>query len=833
MVHARALARRGAAEQFHATVTSIDRSSWPRLEPLLDQSLELPAPERAAFVERLRERDPDIARELLELLERDEEVERTQFLELPGVPSLAGLELSGWTLERPLGHGGMGSVWLAHRSDGQFEGRAAIKLLNLTLVRASGLERFRREGSILAHLTHPDIARLLDAGVSDTGQPYLVLEYVDGVRIDEWATEQQRSVRSLVTLFLRVLDALGHAHAGLVIHRDLKPSNILVTTDGRVKLLDFGIATLLSDAQGHDDGASGGDGSLHASVTLEGRALTLEYAAPEQVSGGTISTSVDIYAAGVLLYVLIAGRHPTAEGCTTPAEILAALVERQPYALGVGDLDAVIAKALAKDPAQRYRTVGELADDLSRWLRHEAVRARPPAWSYRARKFVRRNRVETAAAFGVVIAVAAGIALSLSSAHRATVERDRAEAASRESEAVNNFLIQLFETSDPVEAGGDTLTARELVRRATSRVQQLGAVPFEQARLLTVIGRLNLSLAQYEAAYAALSQALAIEQRSRAGATLETAEILRPLAQVFVHEAKYAAADSVTRQAFQIEERVLGREHPDLALLLHELAAIAIYRADFAGAESYQRRALELREKFIGPGDTLTADSHVDLGAILRSARRIPEAEKEFRRGLALRARASRPDNPQLAHAMLQTAYLLDEEEQRYDEAEPLYRQALAIRRQVYGDGHPLVGATLQDLAEFLSHRGDTAAAVVAAQDGFAIMRRAYGPEHPVVATFMARLATVLHRAGRFAEAETLFRTSIAMDQRILGPDHVNVGGVEVSFARLLIARHRFALADSILRDAIRIGELQGDGRFPAPAARDLLEQLPARDSKR
>ncbi|HWJ16086.1 MAG TPA: serine/threonine-protein kinase, partial [Gemmatimonadaceae bacterium] len=214
----------------------MDLPSWSRLEPLLDEALELPADERGPFVEQLRARDPDLARDLSGLLARDDEAERTHFLEPISVASLAGLELGGWTIERPLGHGGMGSVWLAHRSDGRFEGRAAVKLLNLTLVRPSGLERFRREGSILARLTHPDVARLLDAGVSEAGQPYLVLEYVDGVPIDEWASVHDASVASRVTLFLQVLDALSHAHASLVIHRDLKPSNILVTSDGRVKL---------------------------------------------------------------------------------------------------------------------------------------------------------------------------------------------------------------------------------------------------------------------------------------------------------------------------------------------------------------------------------------------------------------------------------------------------------------------------------------------------------------------------------------------------------------------------------------------------------------------
>jgi serine/threonine-protein kinase len=801
----------------------MDLSSWPRLEPLLDQALELPPDERSRFVERLRANEPDLARELTELLARDDEAERTHFLEPTPAASLAGLELGGWTLDRPLGHGGMGSVWLARRSDGRFEGRAAVKLLNLTLVQASGVERFRQEGSILARLTHSDIARLLDAGVSGTGQPYLVLEYVDGVRIDDWAS--QRSVQSRVTLFLQVLDALSHAHASLVIHRDLKPSNILVTADGRVKLLDFGIAKLLGDARGER-------GAL-ASVTLEGRALTPEYAAPEQVTGGPITTSVDIYAAGVLLYVLIGGRHPTSAGCDTPAEVLAALVERQPTPLGHGDLDTVLAKALAKDPAQRYRTVAEFADDLTRWLRHEPVRAQPPAWSYRARKFVRRNRPQTAAAIGIVLAIAVGVALSLGEARRAAAERDRAEAASRESDAVNNFLIQLFETSDPAEARGDTLTARELVARAAARVEGLRAVPLEQALLFDVTGRLNLSLGRYGAAYDAFARALTIQQRAGAGESLEAAATLRQLAQALARLVKYAAADSAARRALQLEEQVLGPDSPDLAVVLNEAAGIAVYRWDLARAEGYQRRALALRERFRGADDSLTGDTHLDLGAILRRERRIPEAEQEFRRGLAIRTRTSGRDDPQLAHAMLETAYLLDEEEGRYAEAEPLFRQGLAIRRRAYGDAHPMVAATLLDLAEFLVHRGDTAAAPAPARDGFAIMRRAYGPEHPVVATFMARLAAVLHRAGRLAEADSLFRGSIAMDRRILGPDHVNVAGVEIDFARLLIERRHFAAAESVLHDAIRIGDRVGPARYPAPIARKLLEQLPARDAKR
>ena len=810
----------------------MDLSSWARLEPLLDEALELPADERAPFVEQLRAREPELAGELSALLARDDEAERSHFLDPVPIPSLAGLELGGWTLERPIGYGGMGSVWLARRSDGRFEGRAAVKLLNLTLVRASGLERFRREGSILARLTHPDIARLLDAGVSDGGQPYLVLEYVDGVRIDDWATAQERSLQSRVTLFLQVLDALSHAHASLVIHRDLKPSNILVTGDGRVKLLDFGIAKLLGDARDGDEPRLGSEQGARDSATLDGGGLTPEYAAPEQVTGGPITTSVDIYAAGVLLYVLIGGHHPTSAGCKTPAEVLSALVERQPAPLGVGDLDTVLAKALAKDPAQRYRTVGELADDLTRWLHHEPVRARPPAWSYRARKFVRRNRVETAAAMGVIAAIAVGVALSVSGAHRAAVERDRAEAASRESDAVNTFLIQVFETSDPLEARGDTLTAADLVARATARVENLRAGPLQQARLLDVIGRLNVSLGRYGPAYDAFTRALAVQQRAGAGESLEAGGTLRLIANALVRLVRYPEADSVMQRAIQLEERARGPNNADLAVLLHEAAAIAIYRADFARAERDQRQALALRERFRGAEDSLTADSHVDLGAILRRERKIADAEREFRLGMAIRARTSLADDPQVAHAMLETAYLLDEEENRYAEAEPLFRQALAIRRRAYGDGHPLVAAGLLDLADFLVHRGDVEAAVAPARESFAVMRRVYGPEHPEAVVFMARLGVVLHRSGRLAEAESLLRSSIVLDRRILGPNHPNVGGVEIDLARLLIDRHEYASADSFLLDAIRIGERGGPGHFPAPIARELLEQIPVNERR-
>jgi eukaryotic-like serine/threonine-protein kinase len=377
----------------------IDRARWQQLEPFLDKALELSDDERAPWLAELRSQSPEIADELTLLLSGEVIADRRGFLSEPMDVSLVGLTLGAYTIERPLGHGGMGSVWLARRADGQFEGRAAVKLLNLALFSARGQERFRREGSVLARLTHSGIARLLDAGVSVGGQPYLVLEYVEGQRIDVFVTEHSLSRDARIRLVLQVLAAVSHAHANLVVHRDIKPSNILVTSDGTAKLLDFGIAKLIVTEGSGEHAPLTGDG---------GRALTPEFAAPEQARGDVVTTATDVYALGVLLYLLLSGRHPTGEGCRTSGEAIAALYSVEPERLGLGDLDNVLAKALRKTPQDRYQTATAFADDLRHYLQHEPVSAQADSIVYRARKFVRRNRIPVIAAavttLGLVVA---------------------------------------------------------------------------------------------------------------------------------------------------------------------------------------------------------------------------------------------------------------------------------------------------------------------------------------------------------------------------------------------------------------------------------------------
>ena len=438
----------------------LPRSNWLTLEPLLDQALELAPEARSLWLADLSISSPELAADVEAFLAEEAAADRSGFLTGVRDVSLAGLELGAYRLERQLGQGGMGTVWLARRADGRFEGQAAVKLLNLALVSATGQERFRREGSVLARLTHPGIARLLDAGVSPAGQPYLVLEYVDGQPIDAYVRERKLPQAALLRLFLQVLAAVGHAHANLIVHRDLKPSNIFVTTDGDVKLLDFGIAKLIDDE-------SANDRSLLTAAG--GRIFTPQFAAPEQVHGADLTTATDVYALGVLLYLLLSDRHPTAEGARTPADYLTALLEVEPARLGVGDLDTILAKALRKAPGERYQTVAAFGDDIERYLRREPVSARPDSMTYRMGKFVRRNRGGVAVAALVTLALLGTTGAAVRQSRAAQRQRDEAVLGLKRQRMMNS--IQEVILGDERSASGQPLSSAERLQMAARMLE--------------------------------------------------------------------------------------------------------------------------------------------------------------------------------------------------------------------------------------------------------------------------------------------------------------------------------------------------------------------------
>ena len=479
------------------------RESWLSASPYLDSALDLPPGERAAWLAGIRAATPDLADQIERWLAECDALEGSDFLEgatavEPAREALTGLEVGPYRLLEPIGHGGMGSVWLGERADGRFEGRVAVKLLNAALVGRAGEARFAQEGRILARLTHQQIARLVDAGTTAIGQPYLVLECVAGVPIDRYCDEQRLDVPARLRLFLDVLAPVAHAHGNLVVHRDIKPSNVLVTPAGEVKLLDFGIARLLD---------ASGEGPAPSSLTRDGDALlTPAFAAPEQVGRGAITTATDIYALGVLLHVLLAGRHPAEAHLDSHAELMRAIAEVDPPRMSAsvadarlrtpagvtaaaaarlttperlvralrGDLDLIVGKALRKAPVDRYESVGAFADDLRRHLSHQPVLARGASVGYRSGRFVRRNRAAVALATIAAMAAGAGVVATLNQSRRAAAERDFALEQLARAEAVSDMNAFLLSDAAPL---GQSFTAGDLLARAEALVSRYPSDP--------------------------------------------------------------------------------------------------------------------------------------------------------------------------------------------------------------------------------------------------------------------------------------------------------------------------------------------------------------------
>jgi serine/threonine-protein kinase len=532
--------------------------SWNAISPLLDDVLDLPAGERCGRLAQLRRQHPEVADALGEWLREYEVMDSGGFIEgptsrLPAASALDGLELGPYRLVELIGQGGMGAVWRAERRDGQFDQRVAVKLINAAMMDRSGTERFAREAAILARLTHPAICRLLDAGVAPFGAPYLVLEHVQGEHVDRYCDARRLGIRDRLRLFLDVLAPVAHAHANLIVHRDLKPANVLVSDDGHVKLLDFGIAKLLH---------AGADAPT-ASGSRDG-ALTPAFAAPEQLTGEPVTTATDVYALGVLLYQLLTGCHPSLGETVTPAALVEAVVHVDPprasEAAGragesvagaaararstpperlrrdlAGDLDTILAKSLKKAPAERYATVTAFESDIRRYLTHRPISARPDTTGYRLRKFARRHRVPVALAATALLALVGGLAGTLTMASRATAQAARADRQAAEAtaqrdfarrqlvraEAVNDLNAFLIADAAPM---GSTFTARDLLARA-ERIASRQADDPDGARVDSLIsigalygniGEIARSTALLEQAYAGASMHADASLRARA-----------------------------------------------------------------------------------------------------------------------------------------------------------------------------------------------------------------------------------------------------------------------------------------------------------------------------
>jgi len=703
-----------------------DKARWDALSPLLDELMALDVPARAERIAQLRRDGHADATDLADLVVQYAEMEREGFLEGPLVrpvqePGLQGQVVGSYTLDSLLGQGGMGTVWLAHRSDGRYDARVAVKLLNPALLGPGGIERFRREGQALGRLTHPNIARLIDAGVTQTGQPYLVIEYVEGETITKWCDSRRLDVRASVRLFLDVLAAVAHAHAKFILHRDLKPSNIMVTAEGQVKLLDFGIAKLL------DDGA---DATPMSDLTrLGGYAFTPEYAAPEQVQGDEVSSATDVYSLGALLYVLLTGRHPTVGTGRTPLERMRAIVDTEPVRPSEaaralrGDLDNIILKALKKSPAERYPTVEAFAEDLRRHLNHEPVSARADSFAYRTGKFVVRNRLAVGAAAIVLLTIIAGAAVSVWEAVEATRQRDRALSLVARNDAVIEFVKGMLTEVAPAD---QPVRVADLIERSRSILIREDDIPEHRAAILSMLSSYYLSSGNPAQAQDMLARA-----RELTEATTD-----RDLRALLLCESAYAAS-------------LLGR--PDDAKMLIEQGLAASVHT------------------------TSEVQCVRNRGFIAQNTND-PQAALEY----ALRAqtllRASpipKPDIEAFVLADIAAAHYLAG---RNGEAERFYAQALAKMTEIGRGESPSVFFLRNNWGLASNSAGDTRRALEQYDEALRIaVQRSVGGEPPPY--LLVNRASALSSLARYPEALEAYRVAIESATRA-GHTNVRVGAL-------------------------------------------------------
>jgi serine/threonine-protein kinase len=661
-------------------MSTLGPERWNAVSRYLDQALAMLDDERPPWLASIREQSPELAADLQTLLGWHSALVREGFLER-GAPlprPWAMQTVGAYRLLSAIGQGGMSSVWLAERSDGRFEGLAAVKFLNLALV-GPGEQRFKREGSILARLAHPNIAHLIDAGLADNGQPYLVLEYVDGEAIDRHCDHHALAVEARVRMFCDVLDGVAHAHANLIVHRDIKPSNVLVAGDGRVKLLDFGIAKLLEDEA---------DGVVATMLTHDGGVgLTPAYAAPEQVTGAPVSTATDIYALGILLYVLLTGQHPAASALGSHAALMKAIVDTDaPPPSDVvasarlrrqlrGDLDTVVAKALKKDPRERYASAAAFAEDLGRHLRHEPITARPDTLAYRAVKFVRRNRVAVAAAALVL----AGLTVAFYE-----VNRERA-LAQRRFVQVRQLANSLFDIDLQVRQLAGSSRARQLIVDTS--------LEYLQRLALDVRGDPDLSL-EIGTAYMRVARVQGVRTSPNLGQTEQAEQSLR-------------TAEALVSSVLTIQPRN-RTACLRMAQITHDRMILAADRRSDAEALGLARMSAEWMDKYLATGDADLSEG-VQVLIVLSNVSKRFRAEHQFDEALRLSRRAidiaPSVNQPLYVGALLQNTALVHRDRGELDEALHDIREGARILEPDPRSAHPPAGP-LMNLVAVLAEQG-------------------------------------------------------------------------------------------------------------------------------
>ena len=653
-----------------------------------------------------------------------------------------GRRIGPYRVDRLLARGGMGVVYLAFRED-DYEQQVALKLIPRDRLSVRGLERFYEERQILARLQHPHVARLLDGGTTEEALPYLVMEYVEGRRIDDYCEENGLGLRQRLELFCTLCDAVQFAHRNLIVHRDLKPDNVLVTEDGVVKLLDFGIAKLLDDEAGSPVPSKG--------------LMTPAYASPEQHQGLAVTTASDVYSLGILLCKMLTGRAEA----TAPSTLT---TDRTLHRRLAGDVDAIALKALRLDPEERYASAVLLAADVRRYLDHLPTEAYTGGFVYRARKLVRRHKLGVTLALTVLGFSAASTVLW----RRAVHEKDRAEMSQLRAEQVSTFLEEIFKTADPNTARGDPPKVREILDQGRQRLLggELDEAPEVRAELLGTLGSIYNDLGFLADARALKEEALRVRREADPSDRPELAVELNNLGRIFYDEGDFGAAQTSFRDAIAVWRRL---ESPDVVFGLRNLAAVAMAEKRYVEALARHQEVLDIQRRRLGDDDPEMASTLYSLGSLYRRQGELGEAESLMRQALAVYETAYGSDDTRVAtvkNSLGRLLYL----QGRPVAARKLYEEALEAQRRLLGDDHVRVAVNRRLLAELLLDEGETAAAGELLEAALEILRRA-GADDSGIARTECLQGSYLAATGRYEEAEALLLESYQRLRDLEGED--------------------------------------------------------------
>ena len=800
---------------------------WDQVKELFTLALERGPEERSDFLRQACAGNDSLRSEIESLLSSFDGaatfLEDCPAADLVSAQSLAiaGKRVGAYRIRREIGQGGMAVVYLGERDDQNYRKQVAIKMVKPGVDTEPILQRFRNERQTLAALDHSNIVKLLDGGSSEDGAPYLVMEYVEGLPIDQYCDLHQLSIDDRLRLFGQVCSAVQYAHENLVIHRDLKPGNILIAKGGVPRLLDFGIAKLLNPE------------CLQTPLVTrtDCRPMTPEYASPEQIRGHAVTTATDVYSLGVLLFELLTGHRPYRSAgqsllemerlvCETDPEKPSAVINRSEEKVSAdgnmrtaitpesvstqrgmhpadlrrrlrGDLDTIVMKALEKDPKRRYATASELSADIGRHLSHEPVLARPANATYRARKYVRRHPVGVTVAAGLVLLLAGFAATQSFQLRRITRERDRAN-------RVTEFMEGMFKVSNPSEARGNSITAREVLDKASKDIDTgLSHDPELQAQMMQIMGDVYRDLGLFPRAQVLYQRSADIRRRVLGPENAETLRSIDGLAWVLTQQGHTAEAEKLQRGTVETRRRVFGMENLDTLKSMSNLGWTLDREGHYAEAEKLDREVIDIRRRVLKTDDRDTLATMNNLGATLSHEGHYAESEQLKRETLDLRRRVLGPEHPDTLLAMNNLAAILYREG-HYAEAEKLQRETLDLQRRVLGPEHPDTLRSMNNLGTTLADEGHVAEAEQLQREVLGIKRRVLGPEHRDTLWAMNSLAETLRKEGHFAEAEKLHRQTFEIERRVLGPEAPNTLSDTISLATTVRQEGRYSEAEKL-----------------------------------